>query len=357
MKIPVRNSMVNNATASLRDAILASEFQHQLPGVRTLSEDLHVSIPTILGAIRALEIEGLLRTQPGKRATILPRKSRTLNKKAHPPKVVFLGFTQNWTRGSLYYQNILSELTRLGVQVRSYDCETKNWRTFPANLEEIATNQEIDCWILLGAPAVVQQTFAERQLPCILDGIAIEGTGLHDFEVDFDALYRHAVNHLVLKGHRRIALLTSVHSAHVNPGSIKAFREAWLERVPNEPAWDPIQTYGGSKEQFESLLRNCFFGKKPAPTALVIASVFRLATGMTWLMKNGLRIPEDVSILSRDHDDFLDALYPTPSHYRQPESAPKRFVRAVLAIIDKKHTRDHTRIMTEFVEGETIQRI
>ena len=55
MKIPERHSIVLSVTDSLREAILLGEFREHLPGVRKLSNDLHVSVPTILSAIHALE--------------------------------------------------------------------------------------------------------------------------------------------------------------------------------------------------------------------------------------------------------------------------------------------------------------
>lgn len=355
MKIPRRISLINEAAGSLRDAIRAGEFQGNLPGVRALSRDLHVSIPTILGAIRVLQDEGLLRSEPGKKTVILTPPDGRLRQKDRQRHVVLLTFASNWLAGSLYYQSVMNELIELGLHVQLFEYGVKSQVLQWENLEKLVAQQQADCWVLLGAPAKVQMFFAERQLPCLLNGIAVEGVNLPDFQVDYPSLYRHAIHHLQNRGHRRICLITPEHSARViNPASIDIFRETVMERLPELPGWEPIRIYDGSTEHFRAILRGAFGGGTPSPTALVIVTVKYMASAMTWLMKHGLRIPEDVSIISRDHDDVLECLNPLPSHYRQPASASKRFVRSILAVIEKKHIRSHTRIMTEFVAGETV---
>jgi len=356
MKIPQRNSIVSSATESLREAIRLGEFSKHLPGVRKLSNDLHVSIPTILKAIHALEKEGIVRSEPGRRTSILSPAKRTKGGKLAAQKVVFLTFSKNWTVAGEYYQIVINELKELGISVRIHECESKNRTMLPGNLHEVIS-QPADCWVLLGAPPAVQTFFANSQLACLLDGIAVEGLALPDFDVDLEALFRHSINYLLNRGHRRICLINAEHTARLNPKSMEVARDALRKGAPDLSAWDPIRTYDGSTEQFKNLLHSLFFRKNLAPTALIISMGKRVATAMMWLMSHGLRIPEDVSIISRDCDEFLECVHPLPAHYRQPPSAAKRFVRAILAVINKRHSRRHTRIMTVFYPGDTVSSI
>ena len=356
MKIPERHSIVLSVTDSLREAILLGEFREHLPGVRKLSNDLHVSVPTILSAIHALEKEGIVRSTQSMRTAILVAAGRTKRRKTPAHQVAFLTFAPNYFVGSQYYHTVVNELKELGLSIRFFECEHKRRTGLLKHLKQVVA-QYADCWVLFGAPSEVQTFFTENQLPCLLDGVTSEGLSLPDFEVDFDALFRHALHHLRNNGHSRICLITSEHSARINSKSMEVFRETLRKGHPDMPDWDPVWIYDDSTEHFKTLLKDLFFGGHPAPTALVIAGVQRVATAMTWLMKHGLRIPEDVSIISRDHTETLDCLHPLPCHYRQPLSAAKRFVRAIIAIIDKKHIRRHTRIMTNFYPGDTVSKI
>lgn len=354
MKIPRRNSVINEAADSLRDAIHGGEFLHHLPGVRKLSNELHVSIPTVLGAVRVLESEGLLESHPGKRTLVRTERKRESSRQKAAHKVIFLTFGHNWITGSDFYQGVLYDLQEMGIHIRVIECAYSNHANTQKELEELTAVEKPACWVLLGPSVNAQSSFARKQLPCIIDGVTIPGLPLPDFQVDYSALYRHAINHLQRKGHRRISLITTEHSAGINPESISVLRSSVQKLQSQEKPWEPIQTYDGSTERFTNLLQSLFSGRKPAPTALIIAHVKRVAGAMTWLMKRNLKIPRDISIISRDYDDVLECLYPLPAHYRQPPSAAKRFTRAILAILDKKHIRSHHRIMTEFVEGNTV---
>ncbi len=346
--------MVSEVAHCLRDAIQHREFLHQLPGVRKISHDLQVSIPTVLGALRVLESEGLVRSQPGKRAQIISSKRPPSKREVKPRRIVFLTFARNWIAGSDYYANVLHDLRKLGIHILHLECLSTSKALLQKRLQELTAAEKPDCWVLLGPPEEAQAFFARARLPCIIDGVAVEGLPLPDFEVDFVALYRHAVNHLQRQGHRRICLVTTKHSAGINPASIEVFRDCVKKSLPPGEAWEPIRLYDGTTTDFTRLLRVLFPDAASAPTALVVAHTKRVAGVMTWLMREGFRIPRDVSLISRDYDDTLESLYPLPAHYRQPPSAAKRFTRAILTLLDKRHIRTHYRVMTEFVEGRTV---
>ena len=356
MIIPQRNSLVNLAAESPRAAIRHNEFARHLPNVRVLSRDLHVSIPTVLGAIRVLEEEGMVRSQPGKRTLILVKKSKSggwKKRKHREVAILTYGYGRTWFMGSDHYQSVLGGLRELEIRIRLFEFTHMIQGMHEKTLEDITSTEKPNCWVLLGPPAEVQAFFAKKQLPCIIDGGTVPGLPIPDFEVDYPALYWHAAGYLQRNGHRRICLITTEHSYKITRNAVKIFDDAVRSKLSPQTSWQPIRTYDGSIGNLHLLLRSLFADKKRAPTALVIAHVKRVAATMMWLMKHGFRIPQDVSIISRDCDDLLENIYPLPAHYRQPPSAANRFVRAILAVIDKMHIRPSNRIITKFVEGET----
>ncbi len=352
MKVPQRQSMINRTAESLREAIRSGELGTHLPGVRKLSSELRVSIPTVLGAVNVLKAEGLVHPEPGRRTRILWEGGGPRPRAHATHQVALLTFASHWISSSAYYQGVLEELRARGLRVRLYENVRCRANDGDEELERIVSQEEADCWVLLGPTPEAQHFFARRRLPCLIDGITLPDLPLPDFEIDYSALYRHAVHQLQAVGHRRICLLTVDWSARNNPESLETFRATVAQRHPQP--WEAVRTYDGTNAHFERLLRQLFLNRATAPTGLVIAINKRVIHTMTWLMRHGWRVPEEVSLISREYEEILDCLCPVPASYRQPATAVGRFVRAILAVADRRHIRSHKRVMTEFHPGGTI---
>ncbi len=356
MRPPSRHSLVNEVVASLREAIVQREFRHHLPGVRSLSQTLHVSVPVVLDAVRLLEEEGLVATRHGARTRILsPASVAAQPSSAVAQRIVFIAFAPNWIAGSSYYQSVIHDLLELGYTVRVFECKKRSRPSVRAELEKLLANESATCWVLFGPPDHAQRFFAERNLPCLLNGICAEGIALPDFQVDYEALHRHAVHTLQLLGHRRIALLTTAHSAHINRHSVELFRQAVQQKLP--APWEPLHTYDNTTQGFTALLETLFRNRDEAPTALLIALVKRVGHAMTWLMHRGFTLPDEVSIISRDDESTLECLYPPPACYRQPESTARRFARAIVSVIENRLTNFNVRVVPEFSRGQSMARL
>ena len=76
-------------------------------------------------------------------------------------------------------------------------------------------------------------------------------------------------------------------------------------------------------------------------------------------MRSGLRLPQDMALISRDHEPFLENVVPTVARYVvSPETMAHRISSAVLEAVQSGlmgHS-DH-RIMPEFAEGETLNQV
>ena len=95
---------------------------------------------------------------------------------------------------------------------------------------------------------------------------------------------------------------------------------------------------------------------EPTPTALlVIQPHFYLAVASR-LAQSGVRIPEDISIISRDDDPFLSFMVPVPARYVvSPHVMAKSLLRPVLELLDGNAvTQRASLIMPEFLRGESV---
>jgi len=79
-------------------------------------------------------------------------------------------------------------------------------------------------------------------------------------------------------------------------------------------------------------------------------------TAVTLLAERGLRVGEDVSLVSRDHDSFLAYLRPAPAGYVfSPRVFAKRLYPLVLALARRERVqRLNHRIEPKFTAGPSL---
>jgi DNA-binding LacI/PurR family transcriptional regulator len=135
-----------------------------------------------------------------------------------------------------------------------------------------------------------------QELPC--DHVAI----------DYENLVALSTRHLISLGHQRIGLFIPElnHPLETRPA---AFR-----RVLQENGIMPCETWlfdGASFEEGGALLAQKFLRLKTRPTALDIINDMAASTFISGIVRAGLRVPEDVSVIG--HDDAPIARFGNPA--------------------------------------------
>ena len=95
---------------------------------------------------------------------------------------------------------------------------------------------------------------------------------------------------------------------------------------------------------------------QPSPTAILVANAYHCVTVFSSLAELHRRIPTDVSLVSRDNDEFLSYLTPEPARYAaHSEIFAKSLLRMILEIADGgSASRMQVRLMPEFIRGRSI---
>lgn len=352
MQIPIRHSLVSEAAQSLRAAIFSGEFKDCLPGVRTLSQKLDISVPTLLEAIKVLEKEGLVAVRQGCLSQILLSHKSGARKSRRPKEAFFLIFSPT-VLDEISIRDVMDHLRMQGYSVKIQTFGS--WRLSSAELERLTTQNRSDCWVLMSSPPDVQKFFADRGLPCMVAcGTAQEGLVLPDFEIDFSAIYRHAANLFLNLGHQNFHLLLGERSARKNPASLDAFVSAVRGRLPERSASQLVKTYNGSTKDLQLLLKT-LFSVRNKPTGLLVAFVSRYTLVQCWLLAQGYRIPQDVSLICRDADGFMDCLIPSPSYYTyHAKRYSRRMARTIIAILESRRVKKHTLLIPDFFRGDSL---
>ena len=183
---------------------------------------------------------------------------------------------------------------------------------------ELIRSQRVD-GLLLSGPVVNDPELLELHesgVPIVVHGTPVIN---HFFSVDVDnvASARAATEHLILLGHRRIALITN------GPLTYTASRDRFsgycqaLEAA-NIPLDDSLVAIGAFTDDsgYNSTLQ--LLSLSPRPTALFVASDVVALGAMRALKQHGLCIPDDLSIIGFDDIPLVKYLDPGLTTIRLP---------------------------------------
>jgi LacI family transcriptional regulator len=185
----------------------------------------------------------------------------------------------------------------------------------------------------LGVPVVLLNTFAAQ------DGVETVG-------VDAREGARIGVEHLISHGHSRIGLIIGGAETEAREwGWQDATRAAGLSDGPI--AREPFTRRGG----YDGAMR--LFGGSDRPTALFASSDMQAVGALRALGELGLRVPEDVAVLSFDGTDEAEYAAPRLTVVRQPvdEMAEEAVTRLVAA--EPERAPHHASFLPTLVIGRS----
>ena len=223
-----------------------------------------------------------------------------------------------------------------------------------AALEKLVRQHPHGCWILTLASASCQEWFARRGLPCLIAGSCHAGVDLPSRDLDHRAICRHAAGVLLGLGHRRLAFVTpkSRHAGEIESEAgflegVRASRHADAAAV--------VCQHDGTADGLSQLVR-LLVATRPTPTALLVSNAYHCLAVVSGLARHGVRIPEDMSVISRDEDPFLSFLVPTPSRYiASPRAFARSLLQPVLELLGGNAVSQRAwRLMPQFVRGASV---
>lgn len=179
---------------------------------------------------------------------------------------------------------------------------------------------------------------------------------LPSVDVDYRAITRHAAGVLLRNGHRKITLLNrSAQCAGDIESETGFFEAARMESYTGVEL--AIVRYEESVGAIANAVRRLMESKTP-PTGLIIANSNYYLSIVTELARRGLRIPADISVISRDDDPFLDYMLPAPARYlNDPRVFASKCRTLLLQIVERGMTAaGPVRILPDFEPGTSVAR-
>lgn len=341
------------AAQHIRLGLQSGRWGGSLPGVASLARDLDVSRHALRTAIRQLENEGVLIDRGLGRSRGVTTMGVNIASQ-RPMRVAILRhdarFTDDNPVASVVLTQIVHTLEAAGHTVLFFKKSQIELRHEVARIAKVMAKTPADAWIVEAGTRPLLEWCSEQQTPCLAlygrtGGLKLARTG-----PDKVPAYRAAARLLLKLGHRRIVNISR------SVGLPAATERAFIEELAaagvvtgdyNLPDWE--ETPRG----FSDLLERLFRGS--APTALIVDEAPRYIAAAEFLARRGIKVPEQVSLVSTEDDASLAWCYPPIARMRW-DAAPviRRVVRWVDAVRKGKADRKIINFPAEFIPGGSI---
>jgi DNA-binding LacI/PurR family transcriptional regulator len=347
-------SITDQVTGHLRREILRGRWSGTLPGKHLLAAELGVNNKTIEVAMRQLEQSGLLLPRGAGRCRLitLPRDHR---KPARTLRIALLLNDHEFDEKIKLVLEFKHALTEAGHTLITLPQSLTTLRFDPKLVAALVRKTEADAWLILAASRGVLEWFASQPVPAFAVFGNRVGVKIPSVSPNKPPVIAEATRHLIALGHRRIVLLTRRAGRLPHPTAGVA---AYLDTLRghgrqigefNLPDWEETNT------GFHDCLRSLF--KTTPPTALIVDEVPYFFATTQFLLRRGIRVPAEVSLICTDDDG-------TFAHCDPPVACMRWDMRPVIRRIVNwaanvsRGKADFTQTLTpaEFAPGGTLSR-
>jgi len=184
----------------------------------------------------------------------------------------------------------------------------------------------------------MQRWFLDRGLPVCVAGSSYPEIALPSVDVDHRAVCRHAVGTFFGKGCKHIVLLIENIRRAGDEESRTGFLEA-VQKLGGVNRQGIIAEHNGMSSGICARLDSLLSGLT-VPDGFLVANSAHVLTVIGHLLRQGIRLPGQVNLISRDDDSFFKYVVPTVARYASP---PALFARKL------------SRIAVELARGANVQ--
>jgi LacI family transcriptional regulator len=354
--LPRRQSLSTQAAEALERAIAEGTWEEFIPSERRLCELLQVSRPTIRTALQILAKNGVIEIRQGRRNRLLRAAPQSPHRNSRLIGIVTpVPFEQLAVAAYKVISQMRTHLAEHGFTTEVLVCPSKAATAPRKRLEEFLRRNRVLCCVLASVSKDLQDWFTKHAVPCLVLGSCHPEIHLPALDIDYRSVCRHAVGTLLAKGHRRIALLIPDSGVAGDLASEQGFRDAFA--APRYVDAAPlIVRHQGTAAHLALKLDALMLGPQP-PTALLVAKAPNALSVLIHLLKRGLSVPEDVSLVCRDHDPLFETVNPPLSHYLTQDAA---FAHRLLRLMQQLVTHGYlppepTLIFPKYFAGGTLK--
>jgi len=337
----------------MRTRIESGEWATGIPPERVLAEEYFVSRSTVRGALTILEEAGLLDACSSTRSGRAVRGGGQVLPVTHASMVVVLTPSLGDSPFLLEQVAVLRELLgRSGIQVMVREVARLCTLSRPQTaLRRLVDAHPHSTWILHKMPRQVQLAASSLGLPSLIFGSAYEGVELPSIDVDFRAVARHAAGRCFARGLHRLSVIV-----HRTP---LAGDELIVEALAADLAQRGAPPLHVMKHDFNrtrlmDALDRLVASPAGMPDALLVVNQHHLLTALPHLLRRGIEIPRDLSVIFLSNDPAVERLSPLPDRYDLGD----RLLRRLAAAIQTRQAGEipvSSLLLPKMLRGETLR--
>lgn len=353
---PRRLLLADQAAKSIEHEIAARRWREWLPGERALQKILNVSRQTVRAALARLVDRRQLAVEPYRGYRIV-RDAAFRRREAGSSRELGLICPEPVYRMPPRFIQVLDILRGLCAEA-GLNLEVLEGHRFMRNdpgrmMPRLTRTNPKACWILVLAHQRMQEWFEKSGLPAVVYGNVYDGISLPTTGINYQACIRHAAALLLAKGHRRIAFVAYDLRRAGEADSARGFKEAFAAHPDAVPL--VIERPDANADALCRQLDGALRLPRP-PTAFVVSHTHHYATVASHLASRGRRVPDDLSLICRSEDPFLEFLRPRPVFYRVNMEVAARllFERVRHALEGTVRPGDQRLLVPELVPGGSV---
>ena len=310
--VPQRSTLAQDLTRILREEIRRGVWHEILPSEAELCRSYRVSRMTLRVALQTLAHDGVVKSSQGQRRRIL-RKGPGRRLPRPKSRIVLLAPdpVERMAPFGLYVVDGMREqLAAAGFELEVHASRACFSESPEAALQRFTREKPAAAWALLNSTAPLQRWFMQQGLPCMLVGARHPGIELPSVATDYYSLGRHAAGHFLRRHHRHLAVLLDSERKAGHASTLAGFQAGCH---PVDGAVMRVIRHDSTPQGITSCLTQML--EESPPTGILVAFPrFALAV-VSSLACLGVRVPQDISIIARDSEQFLDFLMPPIAHY------------------------------------------
>ncbi|MDB6169284.1 MAG: transcriptional regulator [Verrucomicrobia bacterium] len=354
---PQKISLIAQTQAVLLEGMRQRRWQHELPGERVLSRELRISRWTLRAALAELSRNGYLRISQGMPCAITPRAVQSRQRAPASRKVALLlpaPLTKLRLFVSLWVDELRIILNGEGIQLSIHDLP-KAYRANPRHvLASLVDKHPYNDWVPVLSTRPMQDWFQTRSEFVLIAGTRFEGIHLPAVDITSHAAGVHAAHTLLGLGHRQLALFTP----RVGTAGVLATETGLRQAIGKAKYAAANLTAVSCDEETADICRavDRLLADPVRPTVLIGARAAVMLTAFSHLMRLGLRVPQDISLLSIEWESFLDMVVPRIAHY---EISPAQFARQIARglLRSSSGNTEAVYLTPQFIPGGSLRRL
>ena len=320
-----KRSLIDQVEAALCAEISSGKWPEVLPGLRSLAQELQVSVPTLSAAIDRLVSKGILSSRGDRKRFRIQKMSETASRNSGAVKRVLIitppGGIQSLSKVTInIVQGINRDMNRQGWLVQYADVDFYDVKTPRKNWESLLIGNQISRIIIVYGREVIGKWALATGIPvCFLGGNAGD-LPIPIIGIDSHLVVEDALEKLVRLGHKRF--LIPLGQRH--PALVAKMRETYSAVLSRHDIKfnQIIQMPTGASHTAETVWRTMerAWEQDETPTAIIFLDWHTCLTGTSYLTSKGLSIPKDVSVVMIANEFSSDWFRPLLAHYSFPES-------------------------------------